>query len=116
MILVKIHQILKNVTIHTDLKIIYSNPIEIPKESNNAWDLKMTVLKELNNQITSKLILVLISSAEVIDLGKDYAFTKGVSKSFKEVQAVNNISLDIGPGRIFGLLGANGAGKLPYFK
>lgn len=41
---------------------------------------------------------------------------KGVSKSFKEVQAVNNISLDIGPGRIFGLLGANGAGKTTLFR
>lgn len=41
---------------------------------------------------------------------------KGVSKSFKEVQAVNNISLDIVPGRIFGLLGANGAGKTTLFR
>src|SRR6202162_789833 len=34
-----------------------------------------------------------------------------LSKSFGDVQAVKNVSLTIGPGTIFGFLGANGAGK-----
>jgi ABC-2 type transport system ATP-binding protein len=39
-----------------------------------------------------------------------------VSKSFKDVKAVNDVSLDIQPGRIYGLLGANGAGKTTMFR
>jgi ABC-2 type transport system ATP-binding protein len=34
-----------------------------------------------------------------------------ISKSFGEVQAVDNLSFDVRPGEIFGLLGPNGAGK-----
>jgi len=34
-----------------------------------------------------------------------------LSKSFGKVKAVDNLSLEIGPGTIFGFLGANGAGK-----
>ena len=34
-----------------------------------------------------------------------------VTKSFGEFTAVNNLSLEVRPGRIFGLLGPNGAGK-----
>ncbi len=34
-----------------------------------------------------------------------------VTKSFDEFVAVNELSLTVGPGRIFGLLGPNGAGK-----
>lgn len=36
---------------------------------------------------------------------------RDVSKRFGDVQAVNNLSLDIQTGEIFGLLGPNGAGK-----
>lgn len=36
---------------------------------------------------------------------------KNISKKFKDVQAIKNISLDIPKGVIFGLLGPNGAGK-----
>lgn len=35
---------------------------------------------------------------------------KNVSKSFGDLKALNNVSLDLGPG-LFGLLGPNGAGK-----
>ncbi len=34
-----------------------------------------------------------------------------VSKSFREIQAVNDLNLELQPGIIFGLLGPNGAGK-----
>jgi len=36
---------------------------------------------------------------------------KNVQKSFDEVRAVQNLSMDIPSGEIFGLLGPNGAGK-----
>src|SRR4051812_37398374 len=35
----------------------------------------------------------------------------GVTKRFDEFTAVNNLSLQVRPGRIFGLIGPNGAGK-----
>lgn len=36
---------------------------------------------------------------------------KGVSKRYGAFQAVNDLSFDVAPGRIFGFLGPNGAGK-----
>ena len=36
---------------------------------------------------------------------------KNLSKSFKEVNALNNISLAVQEGELYGLLGPNGAGK-----
>ncbi|MFY7652830.1 MAG: ABC transporter ATP-binding protein [Chitinophagaceae bacterium] len=36
---------------------------------------------------------------------------KGVTKAFKGYKAVNNLSLEVAKGEIYGLLGANGAGK-----
>ena len=37
--------------------------------------------------------------------------TAGLSKFYKELKAVDNVSLSIEAGTIFGLLGPNGAGK-----
>ncbi len=37
--------------------------------------------------------------------------TLGITKRFEEVTAVNNISISVKPGELFGLLGPNGAGK-----
>jgi ABC-2 type transport system ATP-binding protein len=37
--------------------------------------------------------------------------TENLTKRFKEVLAVDNLSLDIPEGEVFGFLGPNGAGK-----
>jgi len=37
--------------------------------------------------------------------------TRGLSKSYGPVQAVDSVSLQVGPGEIYGFLGLNGAGK-----
>ncbi len=39
-----------------------------------------------------------------------------VSKSYKEVKALNNISLSIGKGELFGFIGPDGAGKTTLFR
>jgi len=41
---------------------------------------------------------------------------KGLSKSFGDVKAVNNLNFYVKPGEIFGLLGPNGAGKTTTVK
>jgi len=41
---------------------------------------------------------------------------KGLSKQFGGFKAVDNISLNVGPGEIFGFLGPNGAGKTTTIK
>ncbi len=41
---------------------------------------------------------------------------KQITKSFGDNTAVNNISFNVKPGRIFGLLGRNGAGKSTIFR
>jgi ABC-type multidrug transport system ATPase subunit len=40
----------------------------------------------------------------------------GVSKSYGHIRAVNNLSLAIGAGEIYGLLGPNGVGKTTTLK
>ena len=42
---------------------------------------------------------------------KNLISIQNIIKSFKNLKAVNNLSLDIKEGEIYGLLGSNGAGK-----
>ncbi len=41
---------------------------------------------------------------------------KNITKSFKDVTAVNNISFDVNEGELFGLIGPDGAGKTTIFR
>ena len=36
---------------------------------------------------------------------------KNLNKTFNNDKAINNLSIDVGEGEIYGLLGSNGAGK-----
>ncbi len=41
---------------------------------------------------------------------------EGLTKVFGDFKAVNNVSLEVGQGEIFGFLGPNGAGKTTTIK
>lgn len=41
---------------------------------------------------------------------------RNISKSYKKVKAVQNISFDVEPGELFGLIGPDGAGKTTIFR
>ncbi len=41
---------------------------------------------------------------------------KNITKSFKDITAVNNISFDVNEGELFGLIGPDGAGKTTIFR
>ena len=41
---------------------------------------------------------------------------KNISKSFKDVIAVNDISFDVEKGELFGFIGPDGAGKTTLFR
>ena len=42
--------------------------------------------------------------------------TQNISKRFNDVQALNEISLHINKGAVFGLVGTNGAGKSTFLR
>jgi ABC-2 type transport system ATP-binding protein len=51
-------------------------------------------------------------SIQIHNLSRIYATTTGIfKKTKKEIQALNQINLEVQPGELFGLLGPNGAGK-----
>ena len=41
---------------------------------------------------------------------------RDMSKSYRQVHAIKGISLDVGKGEIFGLIGPDGAGKTTLFR
>ena len=41
---------------------------------------------------------------------------KNISKSYKNLKAVNNISFEVDDGELFGLIGPDGAGKTTLFR
>ena len=41
---------------------------------------------------------------------------RGVTKRYRDLVAVNNLSLKVGPGEVFGFLGPHGAGKTTTIK
>lgn len=49
-------------------------------------------------------------------MNKEIIILKNISKKFGAIQALDNVSLEIAEGSIFGLLGTNGAGKTTLIK
>ena len=46
----------------------------------------------------------------------NYIKVKGLSKSYSDINALKNLSMDIESGTLFGVLGPNGAGKSTLIK
>ena len=46
----------------------------------------------------------------------NYIKVKGLSKSYSDIQALKNLSMEIETGKLFGILGPNGACKSTLIK
>jgi ABC-2 type transport system ATP-binding protein len=73
-------------------------------------------IAELKQRIASRTSLGLTGARVAHARGEEVIYVRGVSRRFGSFYAVKRISFSVKSGEVFGLLGANGAGKSTTFR